>query len=298
MDAGSPAFDGNDARFHQQLLDPAAINVRQPYGPATIYTLRVVGWLLVYQRLYANATLQQAMGELVSPRRSVAPESTDRGRHPVVEHRRLQPGSRTWLDEAVADGVADAVFDSLMEAPPSCPVGRGGGCSSWTARRPNCRPATVPCACGVHKPASNQHGSAIWPIMHWAVAHELSSGCAVRPETGAMYGPTAVSEGAALAGRLTPANSARSGANGRPELRRVRLLLPGRGGGARCRHAADGSLLQIDGSPGRGSRWTRTVGTAVDAHPRAERRKHPTWPADVSVSVTFYTSRTVVSPDG
>ena len=40
-------------------------------------------------------------------------------------------------------------------------------------------------------------------IVHWVVAHELASGCAVRPETGPMYGPGAVGE-LALATRLLP----------------------------------------------------------------------------------------------
>ena len=46
----------------------------------------------------------------------------------------------------------------------------------------------------LYPPASNQHGEGVWPIVHWAVAHEMASGCALRPEIGAMYGPHAVSE--------------------------------------------------------------------------------------------------------
>ncbi len=50
-------------------------------------------------------------------------------------------------------------------------------------------------------PASNQHGTSAWPILHLAVAHELSSGLAAIPEYGPKYGPRAVSE-LALASRL------------------------------------------------------------------------------------------------
>src|SRR5687767_15350241 len=47
------------------LLDPDAINARQPMGPATVYTPWVVIWLLVYQRLRANASLADAVAELL-----------------------------------------------------------------------------------------------------------------------------------------------------------------------------------------------------------------------------------------
>jgi hypothetical protein len=50
-------------------------------------------------------------------------------------------------------------------------------------------------------PASNQHGSSHWPILHLVVAHELASGLAAFPEYGPMYGPQATSE-LALAQRL------------------------------------------------------------------------------------------------
>ena len=43
-------------------------------------------------------------------------------------------------------------------------------------------------------PASNQHGTGVWPIAHWLVAHELESGCAILPEIGPMYGAHAESE--------------------------------------------------------------------------------------------------------
>src|SRR5690606_33512178 len=43
-------------------------------------------------------------------------------------------------------------------------------------------------------PASNQHGESVWPVVNLTVFHELSSGCALLPQLGAMYGPEAVSE--------------------------------------------------------------------------------------------------------
>ena len=56
-----------------QLFDPAAIDARQAHGPATIDTPAVVVWLMVYQRLHANATLETAVGELLRMARSGIP---------------------------------------------------------------------------------------------------------------------------------------------------------------------------------------------------------------------------------
>ena len=42
--------------------------------------------------------------------------------------------------------------------------------------------------------ASNQHGVGVWPVTLLVVAHELSSGAALIPSVGAMYGERAVSE--------------------------------------------------------------------------------------------------------
>ena len=43
-------------------------------------------------------------------------------------------------------------------------------------------------------PALNQHGESVWPVMMLFVAHELNTGCAIKPEVGAMYGNKTDSE--------------------------------------------------------------------------------------------------------
>ncbi|MCD0461997.1 IS4 family transposase, partial [Roseiconus lacunae] len=42
--------------------------------------------------------------------------------------------------------------------------------------------------------ASNQFGEGVWPIALLTVFHELSTGCALLPEVGPMYGENAISE--------------------------------------------------------------------------------------------------------
>ena len=45
-----------------------------------------------------------------------------------------------------------------------------------------------------YPPAENQYGPCHWPLLKLVVAHELSTGLAIRPEWGPMYGPNAMSE--------------------------------------------------------------------------------------------------------
>jgi hypothetical protein len=58
-------------------------------------------------------------------------------------------------------------------------------------------------------PAQNQHGSGPRPLLQLLVAHELSSGCALLPEVGPMYGPHALGE-AELTKRILPRLPSRS----------------------------------------------------------------------------------------
>jgi hypothetical protein len=186
------------------LLDPDAINARQPMGPATVYTPWVVIWLLVYQRLHANASLADAVAELLRSTDLLPPNRR-------VEDRTLSTNTaafsraRSRLRTDIPDAVADHVFDTLVAATaPSFGRRRAfvvDGTTITLAPTAELQEA--------FPPATNGSGTSAWPIWHWVVAHELASGCAIRPEAGPMYGPEAVSE-LALAARLLPRIPARS----------------------------------------------------------------------------------------
>jgi hypothetical protein len=173
----------------RSLLDREDIDSRQEHPPATIYTPWVVVWLMVYQRLYANAPLSDAVGELfrlkehLPPNRRITEEtlSTNTGAYSQA---------RSRLHPEVAEAVSDHVFRTLMES----------SSTAWEGRRVFLLDGTTSALASVPRlrqefpPATNQHRKSPWPILHWAVAHELSSACALRPEIGAKYGPAAVSE--------------------------------------------------------------------------------------------------------
>jgi hypothetical protein len=176
------------ARF-QTLLDREDIDARQEHPPTTIYTPWVVVWLMVYQRLHANASLHDAVGELfrlkehLPPNRRITEDT-------LSSNTGAYSQARTRLDPDVAEAISDHVFQTLMEGSPA----------SWQERRVFILDGTTTALSSVARlrqefpPATNQHRKSPWPILHWAVAHELSSGCALRPEIGAKYGTQAVSE--------------------------------------------------------------------------------------------------------
>lgn len=178
------------------LLDRKEIDARQEHPPTTIYTPWVVVWLMVYQRLHANGSLQEAVGELfrlkehLPPNRRITEDT-------LSSNTGAYSQARTRLNPEVAEAVSDHVFQTLTAGFPS----------SWHERRVFILDGTTTALSSVAElrqefpPATNQHRPSPWPMLHWAVAHELSSGCALRPELGAKYGPQAVSE-ITLASRL------------------------------------------------------------------------------------------------
>jgi hypothetical protein len=181
----------------RHLLDPADVNALQPLGPATVYTTWVVVWLLVYQRLHGNASLQEAVAELVQ---SMSELSENRR---VVE-RTLSGNTgaysraRSRLKPEVAEQICDKVYETLVAALPPSFGGRRVLIVDGTAIPLVPTPALVK----AFPPASNQNGLSAWPLCHMVVAHELSSGCAIRPEIGPKYGPQALGEVALAEGLI------------------------------------------------------------------------------------------------
>lgn len=186
------------------LLDPEAINARQPMGPATVYTPWVVIWLLVYQRLHANASLADAVAELLRST-DVLPSNRRVDERTLSANTSAYSSARSRLRVDIPEHVADHVFETLVAAtPPSFGNRRVLAVDGTTITL-----APTPKLKQAFPPATNGSGTSAWPVWHWVVAHELDSGCAIRPETGPMYGPGAISE-LALGIRLLPRIPARS----------------------------------------------------------------------------------------
>jgi hypothetical protein len=262
------------------LVDPAAVHALQPPGPAAVYTPWVVTWLLVYQRLHQGASLEAAVAELLR----IAPT--------LSANRRVTTGTlsansgaysraRSRLDVAVAHAVADHVFATLMAAWPTPIAGRRAFVLDGSTVTLDATPELL----AAFPPAPNQHGGGAWPVCQLLVAHEVASGCALRPEAGAIAGPKAHGEVAlarGLFGRL-PAGS---------------VLLADRNFGTfafvyTAAAAGHDPIVRLTGPRfAKCQRDARAVGPGcweLTWRPSAwERKRHPEWPADAKVAVRLH----------
>jgi hypothetical protein len=182
----------------RNLLDPDMINELQPSRSNAVYTSWVTVFLLIYQRLSGNASLQEAVAELL---KTIGMFSSNKRvqNQTLSSNNSAYSRARSRLSGSVTDAVADHVYEKIITATKPSLADRRAFIIDGT---------TVPLQSSdtLRKqwPAgSNQHGPGTWPICHLVVAHELASGAAMRPEVGAMYGPEAVSE-LELSKRLMP----------------------------------------------------------------------------------------------
>jgi hypothetical protein len=187
-------------QLFRQLLPAKLLNDLDPKASQTAYTAWVVTWLLVFQRLHGNASLNEAVTEFALRFPDKALPDCKRARdHALSTNSGAYSQARTNLDCRVLYWAAEHIFDTLVPTYPS----------SWHDRRAFLIDGSTLSLQPTHQlraafpPASNQYGTSHWPILQLAVAHELSSGLAVFPEFAPMYGPEAVAE-IALAQGLLP----------------------------------------------------------------------------------------------
>ena len=169
---------------------------RTPALPARrgVYSMVVVIWLMMYQRLNSKRTLSSAVqwlarnaGELL--RYNDCKRLRDRS---VSTNTGGYCQARQKLPKLVAINVMDTLFEELQqhmhEVLPELP--RPVFVIDGTTLR---TPAGTELA-EQFPPGRNQHGDNHWPTMSVVVFHDAYTGLAARPAWGAMYGPDAVSE--------------------------------------------------------------------------------------------------------
>jgi hypothetical protein len=175
----------------RKLLPPEFFDPFDPAPAQTLYTPWVVTWLVIYQRLDGNATLNEAVDEFKFrfPQPAL-PDCQRAANRDFSSNSGAYSSARQRLELQTACAVADHVYDTLIGTVPPFLAERRcfivDGSSILLASTPALREA--------FPGATNQHGQSHWPVLHIAVAHELTCGLAVRPEYGPMYGPEAVGE--------------------------------------------------------------------------------------------------------
>jgi hypothetical protein len=174
----------------KQWTDIGDADSFEQLGPAAVYKTSVVLWLMLYQRLNPKSTLRDAVLHF----KQTAPDelktnkrlrdgslSTKTSTYSDARHR-LTLKTALWFEERVSSSIVNSTVPSFNEQRVFLIDG-----TTFSL-------APVAELQRVYPPASNQHGEGVWPIANVVLAHELSSGAALLPEIGAMYGPNAVSE--------------------------------------------------------------------------------------------------------
>lgn len=176
--------------FIEQLCKRHRVKVR-----AGIYSLAVVVWLMIYQRLHSKRTLSAAVQFL-------AREATHWRRRRQLSRAMPAGGistrtggycrARLKMPKLVATDVCDHIFEQLQslmrEQLPD--VGRPLFVIDGTTLRLQHRPELIK----AFPPGSNQHGDNHWPTMLLVAFHDVHTGLALRPSWGPMYGKHAVGE--------------------------------------------------------------------------------------------------------
>lgn len=158
-----------------------------------IYAGPVVLWLMIWQRLQPRATLHRAVRELVQgpSRQLLSPcKRVREGRVSAAPGGYCQAVQRMpkLVSEHVTRELVERLSREISEPWPglTAPVFLFDGSS---LQLPHTRKLVR-----AYPPASNQHGQSHAPIVRILVMHDVSSGMALYPHWGPMYGDKAVSE--------------------------------------------------------------------------------------------------------
>jgi putative transposase len=158
-----------------------------------IFSLAVVVWLMIVQRLQGDGSLSEAVQQL----RGGALRSL-LGRCKRVRDGRISTATggycraRQKLSILAIERVMDELFARLRQRMRELCLGPGpevfllDGTSVLLQHQPELKQK--------YPAGGNQHGQNHWPVLKMVVFHEATSGVALRPSWGAMYGEHAVSE--------------------------------------------------------------------------------------------------------
>jgi hypothetical protein len=174
----------------RELVDLSEADELYPKRAQAVYTSCVVLWMLIYQRLKPDASLESAVKHLLKTRPDYLPKNKRLSEGKLSTSTAGYSQARSDLPLEVVQWFAGEVSKAIVAESEPLLDGRSifllDGTTMALAPEQELQVA--------FPPGSNQHGEGVWPIALLTVFHELASGCALLPEMGAMYGPNSVSE--------------------------------------------------------------------------------------------------------
>ena len=173
-----------------ELVDLSEVDEMAPRRENAVFTSCVVLWMLIYQRLKPDASLETAVKHLLQTRPDYLPENKRLREGTLSTATGGYSRARSKLPLEVVHWFASEISHAIVDQSAPLIDGRRvfliDGTTIALAPEKELQQA--------FPPASNQFGEGVWPIALITVFHELASGCALLPELGAMYGPNAISE--------------------------------------------------------------------------------------------------------
>lgn len=156
----------------------------------SVYTLQVVIWLMILQRLQPRRTLAGAVEALQAGAADALLSGCERARKKRISHRTgAYSHARGRLPQLLCRQVTSEMITRLRDILQPVEGRRWyvlDGSSLELEASPGLRKA--------YPPAQNQYGRAHWPVLRILVLHELETGLAEAPQWGPMYGGEAVGE--------------------------------------------------------------------------------------------------------
>lgn len=158
-------------------------------SPQTVYTVAVTTWLLILQRLGGGISQASAVKQLIENLPSFVPDNKRVVESLLSYNDSSYNHARKRLKLETVKQLHDRISMSIIRQA-QMPRARLKVLIDGTT-------FTLPPVPELHEafpPAVNQHGESVWPVMMMFVAHDLTTGCALKPEIGAMYGNKTDSE--------------------------------------------------------------------------------------------------------
>jgi hypothetical protein len=169
----------------QQVLSPEERPVH-----SMVYTHGVTLWMLVLQRLGKGKTLKEVVSQIISHDRDLLPDNKRVRENTLSENSAAYSRARKRLPLETIFEFSSRVCNYLGQISKPLIDGRRVFLLDGTT-------ITLPPTKALQKaypPASNQHGTSVWPVAQLMVANEMQSGCALLPQVDPMYGENKVSE--------------------------------------------------------------------------------------------------------
>jgi len=179
-------------RLFESVLPIARWKALESGSKAQIYTLRVVVWMMLLQRLDERGTQQRAVHEIAQGHlERLLPESKRVRECRISQNTGAYARACGRLSMETTAQVCDEVLAELRnriapEPELERPVMLLDGSSLSVEHSPSLLDA--------FPLGRNRRGLGHWGIVKWVALHDVRTGIALRPAWGPMYGPEAVSE--------------------------------------------------------------------------------------------------------